>query len=398
MKIYNSISKVILTALLLSTGRETHSKVNTSGLFDFRYQDAEMRASYATGTQHTASPNFTVGQMTLFLDGSVSEDMFYSGEIQADLFSNQVPQEHNFKLRTGSVTILGLGNQIMNLEVGRFNTVQGTFVERRLGLDNPLMDAPLAYSYRVNLDPDGGFVPNGEVRNLSIIDKQMVQTGMRLFGNVSNTKLDYDLVIHNNAISNPKATNTNNTMGSTVKLTWRGDADSRMGISFSQAGYMDSLNNLQDPTSAAFRGPRIGRNSEAEYKQTVFSAFLDQRWHRFDFHSEFIDSTWETPNLARNRNELSATNYYAELKYSFTKTLFAAGRYDVLDFDNRTYQTINVTPRSWDFDVNRTELGMGTYLNPNALAKVSYQINSVDTPVAIPRDYNVISGSLTVAF
>lgn len=388
------IFRLIAISALISP--VANAGVNTSGMFDFRYSDGQPGANYGTGNYHSASPTFGVGQLSVFVDGDIDENMFFSAEFEAGLFQNITPtNEENYRLRKASVTILNMQNSGASLEVGRFDTIAGAFAERRLPLQNPLIDNPLMYSYRVNLFADGGFVPNGENRELSMVDKNMTQTGMKLFGHMKGSKLHYALSITNNAPATPMATNGDNSLGTTARLAWVADRDTRFGLSISDGSWMRSFS-LNGPALPA--GPLVGKNILNEYRQSLFSGFWDQRWHRFDVHAEYMKSGFDVPNLPTRNATLDVTGYYGEVKYSFTRNLFAAGRFGAMDFEDNTFTTINAVPRTWDTDLTRTELGIGTFVNENALAKLSWQSTNYDVPNAVKPDYDVISGSLSVAF
>jgi hypothetical protein len=399
----------VMTAVFLSTAGTSSAEPGISGLFSFQYKDGGRSATYDATLNHNGSQTFAVGQMTLFLDGNITPDMFYTGEIQSDLFSNN-PEENQFKLRSGAVTMTNLGKQKTNLRFGKFDTIIGSFSERRLVLDNPLFDAPLAYSHRVNLDPSAGFVTPSvlmqrqPVREIGIIDKEMTQTGVQVFGSVMGTKLNYALALTNNPASNNQDVNVNNALTPSLKLHWIADPNLNFGFSFAQGGYLNDLNKVdsRSPEFDALYGGSVtaSKANPSAYKNTILNLFLNYKMNRFDFHTEFFNSTYEVPNLS---SDLTAQSIYAEAKYNFSKYFFGAVRLDSLTFGSDKYRTAvdianNQSAISWDNDVTRLEMGLGNYINENTLTKITYQANDYEESPSSKKDFNLIAGSISVIF
>jgi hypothetical protein len=49
--------------------------------------------------------------------------------------------------------------------------------------------------------------------------------------------------------------------------------------------------------------------------------------------------------------------------------------------------------------VTRIEAGIGNFINPSTLAKLSYQTTSYETPTGfVKKDFDLVAGSLSVIF
>ncbi|MCO4782792.1 MAG: hypothetical protein KC646_10755 [Candidatus Cloacimonetes bacterium] len=407
-QIFNSKSIVRTAAafaICLSLNQNTFAEAHISGLFHFNYTDGQRGADLNSTYVHNDSLGFSIGQMNLFVEGDVARNTYYTGEIVSDLYTNN-QEERPFRLRTASVTMTNLWKYKANVEFGKFDTIFGTWTERRLPIDNPLFSAPLAYSYKVHLNPDGGFVPpairnigNADIRQIGIVGPDITNTGAKLFGRLSNTKLSYAFTASNNSLSNSKDTNINNALNVAAKLHWDADHNTSFGVNVSQGAYMNSLSILDplSPQRDATYGNVVGatRLNTSSYLQTLIGGYLNYKYGRLQMNTEYISSTYQVPNLS---DDLIADAFYVEGKVNFTKEFFGAARYDSLAFNDNKYRLNNtLAPTKWDDNLTRMEVAVGSYVNPSTLAKVSYQ--STDFDLANNRkDFDLVSGSFTVVF
>ncbi|MCJ8344529.1 hypothetical protein MJH12_03240, partial [bacterium] len=123
-----------------------YAEAHISGLFHFQYTDGQAGADLNSTYVHNDSLGFSIGQMNLFIEGDIARNTYYTGEIVSDLYTND-REEGPFRLRTASVTMTNVGKYKTNVEFGKFDTIFGSWTERRLPIDNALFSAPLAYSY-----------------------------------------------------------------------------------------------------------------------------------------------------------------------------------------------------------------------------------------------------------
>jgi|GEM_PF-1136390 len=390
------------------------SQPQWAGLLNFAYQDGQSASLYEFTNNHGGSGSFRVGQMTMFVDSDITENIYFTGEIQSDLFSPNAEQT-GFRIRSAAVTATNIPKWRTNLQFGKFNTIFGSHPDRRLPLDNPLFDAPLAYTYRVNLDPEGGWVTHSArqntgdlgIRQLSLIDKEMTQTGVKAFGRLGSSKLHYAVSLTNNPPSNPREVNINNANSGAVKLSWIADHSTDFGFSYAQGGYLNSLDavtntnnpNFQDMTGGA--ALPAGLRNPSSYQQYLYGFHWNWKRSRYELNSEFILSSFEVPNNPQSA-DLSAQSFYVQGKYNFTTNFFGAARYDTLNFDDMTYNDLLIPAisRKWDDNVTRFEVGVGSFLNPSTLAKFTYQNTDSDyqNAAGFTLDSDLVSGSVTVIF
>ena len=379
-----------------------------AGLFDFQIKDGQPGSNYEATYNHDDSSTFTVGRVTLFLDADINENMFFTGELQSDLFSN-TPQNTDFNIRTAAVTVTNIKKWRTNIQFGRFNSVFGSYVNRRLPVDNPLFDAPLAYSHMVNLDLDAGWVTpdfnlssNSDVRSISIAGKEQVGTGVKFFAPIRGTKLSYAFSLTNNPSSNAKDVNTNGGLTAALKMNWIADHTTNFGFSYSTGSYLNSLGKL-DANNALLRDTRFGaalNESQLEasgYLQTIYGLHWNWERDRYQVNTEYMTTTFEVPNNPTD-SDLAATSFYVQGKYNFTKNLFGAARLDTQSFENNVYLPLAVgTAQKWDDDITRIEVGMGNFINESTLAKITYQSTDYDLPNNL-KDFDMFTGQVSVIF
>lgn len=398
----------LILASLFTCLQTSEAQPRMAGLFDFQVKDGQPGANYESTYNHDDSATFAVGRVTLFLDADINEEMYFTGELQSDLFNTQA-RNTDFYIRTAAVTVTDVPKWRTNIQFGRFNSIFGTYVNRRLPLDNPLFDAPLAYSHLVNLDLDAGWVTpdfnistTEDVRSISLAGKQQIGTGVKFFAPVRGTKLNYALSLTNNPSSNPRQINTNGGLTASMKMHWIADHTTNFGFSFSSGSYLNSLGKL-DPNNASMRDPILGAALTApqletsSYLQTKFGFHWNWERERYQVHTEYIASSFDVPNNPSD-DTLDSASFYIEGKYNFTKNLFGAARYDMLTFEDNVYAPLNVgVAQKWDDNVTRIEIGMGNFINESTLAKVTYQTTDYDLPDN-QKDYDLFAGQVSVIF
>lgn len=404
----NRVKVLILGALSVCLPlHNVAAQPRMAGLFDFQLKDGQPGTNYETTYSHDESTTFSVGRLTLFLDADINEKMYFTGELQSDLFSTEA-RNTDFYIRTAAVTVTDVPKWRTNIQFGRFNSIFGSYVNRRLPVDNPLFDAPMAYSHLVNLDLDAGWVTpdfnvssGRDIRSISLAGKQQIGTGIKLFAPVQGTKLSYAFSLTNNPSSNPKQVDTNGGLTASMKMHWIADHTTSFGFSFSSGSYLNSLGKLNlnnDLRDARFGNALTDEQLEtSSYLQNTFGFHWNWERQRYQVHTEYIASSFEVPNNPSDKS-LDAQSFYLEGKYNFTKNLFGAARFDTLTFENNAYAPLGTgVAQKWDDNVTRIEVGMGNFINESTLAKVTYQSTDYDLPNN-QKDFDLFSGQISVIF
>ncbi len=257
-----------------------------------------------------------------------------------------------------------LGDQRLQVQVGKFATVFGNWVERHAFFDNAFLDAPLPYNRMLALNDRGPsrvatIAARREVRDaktawLPVIWGPSYATGFAVFGALG--KIDYALELKNASLaSRPDAWSPWQeyfdypTMSG--RLGWRPSATWAFGLSASRGSYL-----LEEAQPALPTG--TGREN---YLQTVLGADARWAWRQFQVSGEVITARFDTPYAG----DLDVLSYYVEGRWKVNPALWIAGRWGQQFFSD-------IDGRSWDRDAVRAEFAVGVKVTPDVLLKAQY--------------------------
>jgi len=258
----------------------------------------------------------------------------------------------------------------LNLQVGKFATVVGTWVERHLSWDNPFVTAPLPYSNRTAISDAEApasvteFVkgPVGARYEYNpLIWGPSYTTGAAVSGRIG--KLDYAAELKNAALSSHPEVWSATDLGfdhptAGGRLGFRPNPMWTFGLSASDGRYLAPE---AGPTLPAGRG--IGH-----YHQRLLGQDIAFAWHHFQFWAEFYEARFEVPRVG-NADTFA---YYLETKYKFTPQLFGALRWNQQFFG--TVRTPEDGSTSWGRDTWRSDLALSYRLTAHAQIKVQYSL------------------------
>jgi hypothetical protein len=127
------------------------------------------------------------------------------------------------------------------------------------------------------------------------------------------------------------------------------------------------------------------------WQATFRAAVADPRYRP----GEGMVNTWQAPLLG----DLTVRGGYVEGKMAFSAGWFAAGRYDVLRFDD--LQGTGGPARPWDADVTRFEGGLGYRIDRHVTAKAVYQSTKRDPgpgAATAARTDNLLAAQVVIGF
>lgn len=342
-----------------------------------------------------SSYNFVNYRTTFFVDTRLGKH-FYS-LVQARLDRGFDPgTEQNFDARMDEYLVrwTPLNDDLINLQVGKFATVVGNWVQRHDSWDNPLITAPLPYE---NLTPvSDSSVPSSPqaflARRNQSVDKDeqlpviwgpVYNTGAAVFGSAG--KLDYALDFKNTALSSdPDAWEANNTQwqNPTVsgRLGVRPTAAWNQGVSFSTGPYL-----YQDASSALPPGQGI-----ADYYQITLASDVSYAWRHWQLWSEVYLTRFQVPNVG-NADVLT---YYLETKYKLTASLYAAVRWNQQFFG--TVPDGAGGEQTWGNNMSRVDLALGYRFNRHFQTKIQYSFSHSDATVQ--QGEQLVAAQVTMKF
>ncbi len=333
-------------------------------------------------------------RLSFFLDTRLGPH-FYSF-VQARMDRGFDPGEKDFDARLDEYLLRWTpwNDSRLNLQIGKFATVVGSWVQRHDSWQNPLITAPLPYE---NLTPlaDGDppdsptdllarrHVSDVKTEWLPIIWGPVYATGASVFGSLG--KFDYGLEVKNASISShPYAWEPNGNLWeyptASARLGFRPSPAWNHGISFSAGPYMTT-----ESSAALPPGKSIG-----DYNQFTFDYDVSYAWHRWQWWGEVFLTRFQVPNVGN----ADLVAYYVEAKYKITASLFAAARWN-----QELYGTINNGlggQEPWGNDMYRIDLALGYRLTRHLQGKLQYSFGH--RQAALQQGEQLVAAQVTMKF
>ena len=274
-------------------------------------------------------------------------------------------------------------DQALNIQVGKFATVFGSWVNQHLYFDDPFLTAPLPYS-QINgiavanpnaLSPTAlSQAAQASTSRIFTLPKESwasaiwgasYGSGISLFGNLDG--FEYAFEIKNFGLTRRSEEWNEGLQGFehptfTGRVGHRPNAALSYGLSASRGPYLEPAAERLLPA-----GLDIG-----DLPYTTIG--LDFSWAHRDliFSGEIIGSQYET--LAAG--DLRSLTYYTQLRWKFTPSLFLAARWG--QTFNNSARGENGESVEWSPDLWRLSGSLGWRATPELLFKGEYNYTSID--------------------
>jgi hypothetical protein len=155
------------------------------------------------------------------------------------------------------------------------------------------------------------------------------------------------------------------------------------------------------------RGPYLDRSVAADlngadledFDQKIAGLAIEYGIRHLSVTSEIAFNSWESPNIldtAGGAQDLNVIGFYAEATYRLAPRLHTSGRYSSLRYDDIDDGTGNGSSRSWDYDVERIEFGLGYRASEAVQYKLVSQLNDSGRPDSSGE--HILAAQLSVAF
>jgi hypothetical protein len=278
----------------------------------------------------------------------------------------------------------------LSFQAGVVPTPFGAYSPRAYSERNPLVSDPLMYHYfttlRSNQLPAGnadllrhrgqgqsddftGFAGPGSparFNGMPMIYDPCWDVAVQALGSAG--RLEYVLGVAQGTLSNPRFKGGDNNNGKQVsaRLAFVPRPGMVLGASYARGPYLDAA--LQ-----AGLGP--GADVD-DFRQEIYGFDAEYGVGHLALYAELARNRWQSPTITDGhgrRQDLTTVGGYAEAKYTLRPGLFAALRYDRIDFGDIDDGKGGGARTSWDYDVRTWEYGMGYYLTDRVIAKVVRQ-------------------------
>ncbi|MCB2200437.1 hypothetical protein KQI63_13600 [bacterium] len=125
-------------------------------------------------------------------------------------------------------------------------------------------------------------------------------------------------------------------------------------------------------TDAVANPPNRSVDPVEDYMQTAFGAYLEYSFGHFQFFSEGMSMTLETPYVYEG--EVGLMTGYGELRWNFTPGWYLAGRYDGLIYSEiARFNDGTGSKDAWGDDLHRAEVAVGYRVIREGYIRLDYQ-------------------------
>ena len=329
---------------------------------------------------YTDKSTFLNPRVTLFLDAQLGPQIYLFAQSRLDQGYNPGDGGWQVRLDEYALRLTPWTNGLFNLQVGKFATVVGNWVQRHHSWDNPFVTAPGPYENltgifdgaaansaetllrwaQVRPDPSTGTGAYNPYR-VPILWGASYTSGAALTGTWD--KFDYAIEFKNASLSSrPETWDAAQTQWQhptwSGRLGYRPDESLTLGFSASAGSY---LMPSAQPTLAP------GRSLD-DYREVVLGQDVGFAWHRLQFWAEFYEADFQIPLVGNARTFA----YYFETKYKFTPQFFGAFRWN-----QQVYGSIPDGAggrERWGRDLWRIDVAPGYRFTPHTQLKLQYSL------------------------
>jgi len=384
--------------LIFSSGDGT-SRGRISGTLDL---EAYRVQAPAPGLIFTDSDFLFTPRLTLFLDAQVGERVYLFAQARADRGFDPSERHLRGRLDEWAVRFAPFDGASLNVQVGKFATVVGSWVARHGSWENPFVTAPLPYEHLTGIWDSAAAKTSSVLLAWSHVngpstaaeeyaDKRLrspiiwgpaYATGVALFAEAGNVSAAVE--IKNSAPSiSPAGWDPERDLFKSptvsARLTWQPNMMWRLGFSASSGTYLRPL-----AVHTLATGYSLG-----DYRQILLGQEIGFAWHHWQFWAEVFETRFEVPRVG----DADAVSGYAEVKYRFTPIFAGALRYN---FHHAGTIPHGSARARWGRDAQRIDIAPSWRLSPHVLLKV--QASFQHEPGAPREDSTMLSSQITIRF
>jgi hypothetical protein len=280
----------------------------------------------------------------------------------------------------------------LNVQAGQFATIVGTYVERHLSWENPLINAPLIYENVTGIYDArapryarrfGQGAANAKYEYNPVIWGPSYASGISFSGKLG--KFDAAAEMKNACLSSRPESwgvgerNFENPTFS-ARLAYHPDMAWTLGISASDGAYFADQAEPSLPP-----GTGLG-----DYREKVLGQDISFAWSHWQLWAEVYEARFEVPNVGN----ADTTGYYLEAKYKFTPSLFGALRWNQQFFGDVSDGYGGEQP--WGDDISRVDAAITWRFTPQTQLKVQYSLQH-EKEVS-PEISHLLAAQFTVRF
>ncbi len=295
-------------------------RARASGLLDLEYYHYPQPAP---GLIEAMGHDLFTPRLSVFVDAKIGPHLYFFAQTRVDTGFDPSDLGTEWRLDEYALRITPWDDGRFNLQLGRFPTVIGGWIQRHLSWDNPFINAPLPYE-NVSLVSDRELPFTGQsFRRVPAFDKYeflpvvwgpAYTIGASVAGQVGI--FEYAAAVKNAAVSSrPEAWEEFDFHYPTYEL--------RLGARPNQA-WNFGLSGAAGPYLLPDAHPMPAQSDRGDFYQYVLSQDVSYARGHFQIWAEAFVSRFEVPRLG-NADMFA---YYIEAKYRITPQLFVALRWN----------------------------------------------------------------------
>jgi hypothetical protein len=339
-------------------------RVRLSGMLDLEYYHFPQPPP---GLIRASGHDLFVPRLSMFVDAKAGSGVYFFAQTRFDNGFDPSDVGWQWRLDEYAVRVTPWEDGRFNLQLGKFSTVVGSWVERHLSWDNPLINAPLPYEnptlvsdLEIPLTAQSFRAVPGfdKYEFLPIIWGPVYAIGASVAGRLD--KFEYAVEVKNAGVSSrPESWYEYDLSDPAIgaRLSYLPNEAWRFGLSFAENSYL-----------LAKAAPLTAPGDSSSYRQYLFGQEVSYARGHFQIWAEVFESRFEIPRLG-NADVLA---YYIEAKYKITPQLFTALRWNQEFFDSGTDPLGQ--PIAHAHDVTRIDAAVGYRFTAHTQLKLQYSI------------------------
>jgi len=316
-------------------------------------------------------------RLTFFFDGQLGPAVYVFVQTRIDRGFDPGEEKLEVRLDEYALRYTPWEDGRFQLQIGKFATVVGNWVERHLSWDNPFIGAPLPYEnvtgmWDIQAAPDlwqlrawayldpmqRGQSEHADKRlRLPIIWGPSYTTGASVSGKYGF--FEYAAEVKNASLSSrpeqwaptDRAWEQPTFSG---RISYHPNPTWEFGLSASEGSYLNHK--------------AISRVAPLDaYRQIVLAQDFSFAWHHLQIWAEAFESRFENPAVG----DADVYSYYVEAKYKFTPRFFGAIRWNQ-EWYGHLSEGDELISQPWGHDTWRTDVAAIYRLTENAQLKAQY--------------------------
>jgi hypothetical protein len=295
-------------------------RVRVSGFLDLEYYHYPQPAP---GLIRADGHDLFAPRLSVFLDAKIGPNVYFFAQTRVDTGFDPTDLGGQWRADEYALRITPWSDGRFNLQLGKFSTVVGGWIERHLSWNNPFINAPLPYETATLVSdlelPLTGqsfrAVPGyAKYEFLPIIWGPAYTTGLSVAGRIG--VFEYAAEVKNAPIaSRPESWEDFEFDHPSVDL--------RVGLQPNQA-WRFGVSAAEGPYLIPNARPLAPGSDRSEYRQFVLGQDISYARGHWQFWAEAFEARFEVPRLGN----ADVFAYYVEAKYQITPQLFGALRWN----------------------------------------------------------------------